>query len=124
MQCPKCRHAMERLNLPEADVHRCTHCRGLWFDMRTHELLKDRVDEIDTSDPALGEKCNEVDRIKCPVCIGGWDLLRMVDPRQPHIWFESCKNCYGRFYDAGEYQDFVHYDLADLIRDWKTPERL
>lgn len=124
MQCPKCHHAMERLNLPEADVHRCTHCQGLWFDMRTHELLKERADEIDIGDPAQGEKCNEVDRIKCPVCIGNWDLVRMVDPQQPHIWFESCKNCYGRFYDAGEYQDFVHHDLMDLIRDWKAPERL
>lgn len=123
MQCPKCHNPMERLPLPEADAHRCTRCKGLWFDMRTHELLKDHADDIDIGDPHIGEECNQIDRIQCPVCIGHRDLVRMVDPQQPHIWFESCKNCYGRFYDAGEYQDFAHHDLLDLIKDWRAPER-
>ena len=63
-------------------------------------------------------------RIKCPACFGNRDLIRMVDPLQPHIWFESCKGCYGRFYDAGEYRDFAEIEFADLIRDWNAPERL
>ncbi|WP_211369490.1 hypothetical protein [Pseudoxanthomonas kalamensis] len=47
----------------------------------------------------------------------------MVDPQQPHIWFESCKYCYGRFYDAGEFRDYAEHDLADWIKSWKAPER-
>ena len=31
----------------------------------------------------------------------------MVDLHQSHIRFESCKFCYGRFYDTGEFRDFV-----------------
>ncbi len=124
MQCPKCQGTMELIVEPEASAHRCTRCKGLWFDMMAHETLKHRAEEIDTGDPAQGEECNKMDRIKCPVCIGHWELIRMVDPQQPHIWFESCKNCYGRFYDAGEYQDFAEIEFADLIKDWNAPERL
>ena len=50
-------------------------------------------------------------------------MLRMVDPRQPHIWFESCPVCHGRFYDAGEYRDFAEFTLGDLIRRFTAPAR-
>ena len=30
----------------------------------------------------------------------------------------------GRFYDAGEYQDFAEIGFADLIKAWNAPERL
>ena len=123
MQCPKCHSVMELIVEPEASAHRCTQCQGLWFELLAHETPQHRAQEIDTGDPVQGETCNKVDRIECPVCIGSRDLIRMVDPQQPHIWFESCKNCYGRFYDAGEYQDFAEIEFADLIRDWNAPER-
>ncbi len=124
MQCPKCHAPMERLALPEADAHRCTHCAGLWFDARAHELLKKRAAFIDTGDEKLGEECNKVDRIDCPACAGQRQLIRMVDPIQPHIWFESCGNCFGRFYDAGEFRDFAEYGWHDFIRDLKVVERV
>ncbi len=123
MKCPKCSHSMELLVLLEASAHRCTHCKGLWFELMAHETLKRHADELDIGDPAIGAECNHIDRISCPVCLGNRALVRMVDPQQPHIWFESCKYCYGRFYDAGEYHDFVERDFADLIKDWKTPVR-
>ena len=88
---------MERITVPEAHVHRCTQCKGLWFEMVDHETLKDRAEEIDVGDPTLGEQYNRIDRITCPACIGDRPLIRMVDPLQPNIWFESCKGCYGRF---------------------------
>lgn len=124
MQCPKCHAPMEKLSLPEADAHRCTNCAGLWFDARSHELLKKRAAFIDTGDEKQGEECNKVDRIDCPVCAGQRPLIRMVDPIQPHIWFESCGNCFGRFYDAGEFKDFAEYDWHDFIRDLKAQERV
>jgi len=124
LQCPKCNHSMERLSQPEADVHRCTHCSGLWFDLRGHELLKDRAEAIDTGAAATGEQYNAIDHINCPVCRAQWRLVRMVDPQQPHIWFESCMNCYGRFYDAGEFRDFAEYGWQDFVKDLDAPERV
>ena len=124
MQCPKCHSAMEPIAMAQANVHRCEGCRGLWFEMVDHETLKDRAAELDVGDPVQGEQYNKIDRIKCPACVGNRDLIRMVDPLQPHIWFESCKGCYGRFYDAGEYRDFAEIEFADLVKDWNAPERL
>jgi len=110
--------------MAQANVHRCEGCRGLWFEMVDHETLKDRAAELDVGGPVQGEQYNKIDRIKCPACVGHRDLIRMVDPLQPHIWFESCNGCYGRFYDAGEYRDFAEIEFADLIKDWNAPERL
>jgi len=124
LQCPKCGQPMERLSQPEADVHRCTNCRGLWFGMRGDELLKERAEAIDIGDAATGARYNAVDHITCPVCRAQWQLVRMVDPQQPHIWFESCMNCYGRFYDAGEFRDFAEYGWQDFIKDLDAPERV
>ena len=123
MQCPKCQGAMETATHLVWHAHRCTQCRGLWFDMGEYEHLKAYAKEVDTGDPRLGEACNQVDRIDCPACAGKRPLLRMVDPQQPHIWFESCQNCYGRYYDAGEFKDFAEHDLRDLIRDWNAKPR-
>ena len=53
MQCPKCQGTMELIVEPEASAHRCTRCKGLWFEMMAHETLKHRAEEIDTGDPVL-----------------------------------------------------------------------
>ncbi|MFT3756561.1 MAG: zf-TFIIB domain-containing protein [Pseudoxanthomonas sp.] len=124
MECPKCHHAMEKLSLLEADAHRCTHCGGLWFGMHAFELLKDRAEAIDTGDAAQGEACNKIGRnLHCPACDGERLLIRMVDPEQPHIWYESCQNCFGRFYDAGEFRDFAEYGWQDFIKHFSAVER-
>ena len=123
MQCPKCHGAMETATQLVWHAHRCMQCRGLWFDMGEYEHLKAYAEEIDIGDPRQGEACNQVDRIDCPACEGKRPLVRMVDPQQPHIWFESCQNCYGRFYDAGEFKDFAEHDFHDLILDWNAKPR-
>lgn len=123
MQCPKCSSAMETVTELVWHAHRCTNCLGMWFDLAEYEHLKDYAERIDTGDPRQGEACNKVDRIACPACDGNRQLLRMVDPQQPHIWFESCQNCYGRFYDAGEFKDFAERDFRDLVLDWNARAR-
>lgn len=123
MQCPKCAHPMETANRLVWHAHRCTNCHGLWFDMGEYEHLKAYAEEIDTGDARQGEACNQVDRITCPACEGKRQLIRMVDAEQPHIWFESCQHCYGRFYDAGEFRDFAERDFHDLIQYWKAKPR-
>jgi hypothetical protein len=91
--------------------------------MGEHTLLEDVAEKIDIGDAALGEQYNRIDCIKCPTCRDS-QLIRMVDPQQPHLWFESCKFCYGRFYDAGEFRDFADHTLADFFRDLDAPERV
>jgi Zn-finger nucleic acid-binding protein len=114
---------MERVTHLVWHAERCAECKGLWFDMTEYEPLKGYAEEIDIGDAHGGEVTNEIDHIDCPVCAGKQPLIRMVDPQQPHIWFESCKNCYGRFYDAGEFRDFAEHDFHDLILDWKAKPR-
>jgi Zn-finger nucleic acid-binding protein len=107
---------MELVSHEGTDVDRCVSCGGVWFDALEDEKLLSRSAAIDTGDKEAGAKYNPVDRIKCPVCPNS-SLLRMVDSRQPHIGFESCPTCYGRFFDAGEFRDFADYSLADLIKN-------
>jgi uncharacterized protein len=111
----------ESRGLPELDRAPLHELLGAVVRTR-RPRLKELADQIDTGDEAVGEQYNHVDRINCPKCIQ-WPLLRMVDPQQPHIWFESCKNCYGRFYDAGEFRDFAEHTLVEFFEDLNAPAR-
>lgn len=123
MKCPKCQAEMETVIFEQIEVDRCTHCKGIWFDMLEHEELKQLKgsESIDTGDPEMGSEYNKIDKIECPVCKTG--MTRMVDNKQPHIWYESCATCYGLFFDAGEFADFKKYTLADILRDLQAKER-
>ena len=123
MQCPKCHAAFEEVELTDGIVDRCTGCRGLWFDNMEHEELKQHAAVLDDGSASKGAEYNAVDRISCPRCPGDNHMIRMVDPIQPHIWFESCSICYGRFYDAGEFRDFSELTFAEFFRRRPTQPR-
>jgi len=122
MKCPKCNSDFEHVNTPFGDVERCFSCKGLWLDMREHEDLKDIAEGVDTGDPEVGKKYNEIGEIYCAVCPNS-KMIRMVDAEQPHIWFESCPTCYSRFYDAGELTDFSEHTIGDFIKKFTVKER-
>lgn len=113
---------MEKVATAAGVVDRCTACRGMWFDIQEFEDQKPHAAIIDVGDAARGAEHNANDRIRCPVCANS-PLIRMVDPQQPHIWFESCTICYGRFFDAGEYRDLSELTLSDLYKRWKATPR-
>ena len=115
MQCPKCQSPFEKIETKDGVVDRCSGCKGLWFDNMEHEDLKQHAEALDAGDAAVGAKHNDNDRIRCPVCPNS-PMIRMVDVKQPHIWFESCTVCYGRFYDAGEYRDFAEFTFGEFIK--------
>ena len=75
----------------------------------------DRSDE-------LGKRFRDVDDIDCPHC--STPMLKMVDVRQPHIWYEGCPSCFGVFFDAGEFRDYKERTVIDFFRDLITPERI
>ena len=117
LSCPKCQSPMDKVDYQSIVVDRCEGCGGLWFDNLEHEKLKllDGSEAIDTGDPEVGRRYNVVDRIDCPVCHA--PMVRMVDARQRHIWYESCGVCSGVFFDAGEFADFKHENVLDTLKD-------
>ena len=122
MLCPKFQGSMDKVATAHGVVDRCTVCLGLWFDLMEHEELKADAELIDIGSAELGRKHNAIDRIACPVC-ANTQLIRMVDAQQPHIWFESCPVCYGRYFDAGEFRDLNEHTLADLYKRWRNKAR-
>lgn len=118
LTCPKCDAPMEKVEFHAVVVDRCTGCKGLWFDNLEHEKLKllHGSESIDTGDPRVGKRYDEVDRIQCPVC--HTLMVRMADAKQHHIWYETCPLCSGVYLDAGEFADFKKENWLDAIRDW------
>ncbi len=123
MKCPKCESTMEQVTYEGTQVDRCTGCKGLWFDRSEREALArpEAAAAIDIGDPATGERMNAVDRYLCPRCSGG--MVRMVDPKQSHIWYEQCVSCGGSFFDAGELKDLSERTISDFFKSLSTPPR-
>ena len=123
MRCPKCRSDMEQIVYEGTEIDRCTTCEGLWFDAGEIEALrgKEAAAALDTGSAAVGRKSNTLDRYQCPRCSGA--MVRVVDARQPHVWFETCSSCKGSFLDAGELRDLATVSLADFFKDLVAPER-
>ena len=124
MKCPKCAAKMQQVGFEGIFVERCVNCRGLWFDMLEHEHMAaiEGSEAIDIGSDELGERFNEIDDIRCPHCSS--PMLKMVDVRQPHIWYEGCPSCYGVFFDAGEFRDYKEKTILDFFRDLFSGERI
>jgi Zn-finger nucleic acid-binding protein len=123
MRCPKCRADMEPVEYEGTEIDRCTICNGIWFDAGEIDVLRDKqaAAAIDTGDASTGKQSNAIDRYQCPRCSG--DMLRVVDPRQTHIWYETCGSCNGSFLDAGELRDLSTVTITDFFKGLVTPER-
>lgn len=123
VNCPKCGAEMEMVGHESIEVDRCKGCKGIWFDLLEREKLSELEgsETIDIGDPETGEKFDTVEHIDCPVC--HTRMIRMVDPVQPHVRYEACKNCSGVFLDAGEFTDLKERTLLDRLRDLFAPER-
>jgi Zn-finger nucleic acid-binding protein len=105
---------MTTISASEHQVERCTGCGGLWFDLREHERIsesKAQVEEVDTADPLMGRRHNEMRDVSCPVC--RVKMLKLSVPNQLHIKYESCPVCYGAFFDAGEFTDYARETVAE-----------
>lgn len=122
MKCPKCHDELVSLSFGDVEVDRCIVCKGLWFENLEDDKPVDQAQAIDTGDAEAGRRMNAGDRIRCPKC-PSTPLLRTVDPKQPHVWFESCPSCHGRFFDAGEFRDYGERSFLDLLRAFRAKER-
>ena len=123
MRCPKCRADMEQINYEGTEVDRCSYCNGIWFDDGELELLsnKQAATAIDTGAHKRSKNFNQLDEYDCPRC--GGEMIRKVDPQQTHIWYESCGECNGSFFDAGELLDLSEHTISDYFKRLLTPKR-
>lgn len=121
--CPKCAGRMDRVWRRSILIDRCAQCGGMWLDSNETEWLKAEAgsEDVDSGDPKIGEIQNRKGLISCPVC--QTPMIRMVDAGQPHIWYEKCANCFGVYFDAGEFKDLKEETLDDFIKTIYLTER-
>jgi PAT family beta-lactamase induction signal transducer AmpG len=107
MRCPKCRADMEQIDYEGTEIDRCTICNGIWFDAGEIEVMKNEqaAAAIDTGDAKVGKQSNIMDSYQCPRCSGA--MVKVVDPVQTHIWYETCSSCKGSYLDAGELRELT-----------------
>jgi Zn-finger nucleic acid-binding protein len=123
MRCPKCRCDMEQVEVDGTIIDRCTSCNGIWFDEGEVETLSNQeaAAAIDTGKAAVGRQTNVIDQYRCPRCGGHMD--KRVDPQQQHIWYETCLDCNGSFFDAGEFRDLAQVTISDFFKRLVKPKR-
>jgi Zn-finger nucleic acid-binding protein len=104
-------------------VDRCTSCQGLWFDaLEDRDLRSGKAAAVlDIGDTKVGAKNDVQGKIECPHC--KVRMIRMVDRKQSHVWYESCPVCHGTFFDAGEFRDVSERSFADIFRRLRKGER-
>ena len=114
---------MEQIEYEGTEIDRCVICKGIWFDAGEIELMRDKAAAavIDTGDASVGKQSNTIDRYQCPRCNGS--MVRVVDPEQRHIWYETCNSCNGSYLDAGELLDLSKFTIADIFKGFVAPER-
>jgi len=127
MRCPKCRSDMTQIDVQGTEVDRCNVCNGIWFDAGEIEVLrnKEAAAIIDIGNAKQGKNYNVIDQYRCPRC--GGEMCRKVDEQQRHIWYETCTDCNGSFFDAGEFLDLSQLTVSDFFKkmNWgqsKVPE--
>jgi len=123
MRCPKCRCDMAQIDIDGTIIDRCTSCSGIWFDEGELETLNNpqAANELDTGEAGVGKQYNTMDHYRCPRCGGQMD--KKVDAQQRHIWYETCLECNGSFFDAGEFRDLAQVTVSDFFKRLITPKR-
>ena len=116
MLCPKCRVKMDRVEVDDLEVDRCQICKGLWFDAGEAEALRDKkaAARIDTGDAWEGKQLDFIRNYGCPRC--GGRMVKSTDKRQKHIHYETCVDCEGSFFDAGEFFDLTSRSMSDFLK--------
>ena len=114
---------MDQLTVEGVEIDRCSKCSGIWFDEGEMDLLGDAetAELIDIGHSSEGKRYNIIDDYSCPRC--GGEMIKKTDPKQTHIWYESCGDCHGSFFDAGEFKDLAQLTVSDYFKRLVTPKR-
>ncbi len=113
MDCPKCAGKLSSATFESIEFERCENRSGLWFDLlEKDDLVKIKGSEIiDIGSEQVGKQYNDMQDIDCPRC--SHSMIPMVGKDQFHIKYESCINCFGTFFDAGEFRDLKETSVLD-----------
>ena len=118
MECPKCDDGelVAKTFGGRYEVHSCTACEGLWahrdvLPQMKEQWMSDAV--LDAGDAARG-RALDAKSGNCPEC--GDALARIADEKQIHIHLDVCEPCNGVWFDAGEFTDWKHDTLMDVVR--------
>ena len=116
MDCPKCNSAMQAMEFQGIEVDRCSSCMAIWFDAGESDWLagEDAAAALDTGDPDVGRRNNEIVRYRCPRCAGG--MMRKRDQHHARIQYEECTSCRGSFFDAGEFTELIKNSRPGLLK--------
>jgi len=116
MRCPKCRSDMLQLDVDGTVIDRCDRCHGIWFDAGEMEVLRDKgiAKAIDIGSAKQGQIFDRIEDYRCPRC--GGHMTRVVDEQQRHIGYETCNDCSGSYFDAGEFRDLSQLTLSDVFK--------
>jgi Zn-finger nucleic acid-binding protein len=112
LNCPRCSAKMETVVFQDIKVDRCTSCKGLWFDALEKEHL-DGMRGSETIDVGTAGKSVSPAPMNCPVC--HTRMIDMVDMDDPALHFNSCKICFGLFFDAGEYREHKEHSTLSFF---------
>ena len=125
MVCPKCGGDFETKEIgDEIKLSQCHQCFGLFVPPgMTRKILANWGPDtmVDTGSEHVGKKYDKIDDIDCPKC--GVKMDKIEDLDQPHIWIESCAECGGTFFDAGELTDLKQKTLSDWFKRFTKGSR-
>lgn len=107
LSCPKCRGKLEPIIYEGIEVDRCCQCKGIWFDFSEAENLK-KVRGSETIDIGQLNRENHKETLDtdiiCPRC--NIAMIKLLDIDKHPIWYETCPQCQGIWFDAGEFKKF------------------
>lgn len=115
IECPKCHSPMQHVRVGETEIERCARCGGIWLDVFEKDAVLANSSLVSQADPNDARPHTASPKaMSCPR--DHWQLIHMVDQRQPHVKFEACKSCGGIFLDAGELTDLSEYTIVERLK--------
>ncbi len=123
MKCAKCKSQMDKIGYMGIEVDRCKSCFGMWFDVNElQDILKLKGGTaVDIGNEWEFKNSSQIEDYSCPE--DGFKMIKMVDPKQSHVWYESCGHCKGIFLDATELKKLNERTLVSLFKSITAPER-
>jgi Zn-finger nucleic acid-binding protein len=107
LMCPKCRGELEAIIYEGIEVDRCCQCTGIWFDSSEADNLKNIKGSENIDIGKINEETQKESldtQIPCPHC--DVSMMKMLDIDKHPIWYETCPQCQGIWFDAGEFKKF------------------
>jgi Zn-finger nucleic acid-binding protein len=119
IRCPHDAAYMEKLRAGRVTLDHCARCGRVWCD--PYELAVASADRKTADAVDYGTAGHDYDntmhnpgQLLCPR--DGAPLIKVPDPRQPHVIIDICRTCGGVLLDAGELKDLSELTLAERLR--------